>query len=120
VVVSALVRLHVARLALVVAALDEVGRIRETLAQDWSRCGGHKPSAAEDWHSEGFGDAEVIAWLEAGVPFVGNAKMLDEVGITPSDVRREHFDGVTLGLAFARGDVTLAKVQRIVNGPEVG
>jgi glyoxylase-like metal-dependent hydrolase (beta-lactamase superfamily II) len=51
---------------------------------------------------------------------VGAAAELRAVQLEPRDVAGEHADGVTLGLAFARGEVTLAEVQRAVLGEEVG
>lgn len=97
---------------------DELARIRETLTQTWPRCGGHTPSAAEDWAGMFTAD-RVEEWLEAGVPFVLAAEDLEIVGIDPRDVRREVEDGITLGLAFALGELSLAEVQRIVLGGEV-
>jgi hypothetical protein len=97
----------------------DLGFIRETLAETWPRCGGHTPSAAEDWLAAGFDHADVEAWLERGVFTVGAAEDLDRVGLGPRDVAREHADGVTLGLAFARAELTLAQVQRAVLGGEV-
>lgn len=93
---------------------DEVARIRETLAQTWPRCEGHTPSAAEDWHLAGFADERVVQWLEVGVFTVGSAEALELAYIEPRDVMREVEDGVTLGLAYARGELTIAQVQAIV------
>jgi hypothetical protein len=110
----------------VVGPAPGIARIRETLAETWPRCGGHEPSAAEDWDREGFSAERVEAWLEVGVPFSLNAEQLEEARVEPADVLREHADGVTLGLAFARGglafargELTIAQVQRAVLGPEV-
>jgi hypothetical protein len=93
--------------------------IRMTQMQTWPRCDGHTPSDAEDWARE-FTANEVEAWLEVGVFTVGSACDLDTVGIEPRDVMREHVDGVTLGLAFARGELTIAQVQLLVLGEEIG
>jgi len=63
-------------------------------------------------------DAEpgLVAWLEAGVPWATSAAELRAVGITPRDVARELDQGWSIGLIFARGDLTLAEVQRMVVG----
>lgn len=98
------------------AALDEFARITETIAQTWPRCDGETPSPAEHWHRAGLDDAEVVAWLEAGVPWATSAAELRAVGITPRDVARELDQGWSIGLIFARGDLTLAEVQRMVVG----
>ena len=102
------------------AQVDELARISETVAQSWSRCDGETPSPAEHWHHAGFVDADVVAWLEAGVPWATSAAELRRVGITPRDVAREldRATGWSLGLVFARGDLTLAEVQRVVLGKE--
>jgi len=102
------------------AELTEFERIAETVAQTWSRCDGETPSPAERWHRAGFVDADVVAWLEAGVPWATSAAQLRDVGITPRDVAREldRATGWSLGLVFARGDLTLAEVQRVVLGKE--
>ena len=102
------------------AQVDELARIAETVAQTWSRCDGETPSPAERWHRAGFVDADVVAWLEAGVPWATSAAQLRDVGITPRDVAREldRATGWSLGLVFARGDLTLAEVQRVVLGKE--
>lgn len=101
-----------------VAHLDELERIAETVAQTWPRLDGETPSPAEHWLAAGFADVDVIAWLEAGVPWSTSAAQLRGVGITPRDVARELEQGWSLGLIFARGDLTLAEVQRLVCGEE--
>lgn len=101
-----------------IAQLDELERIAETVAQPWPRLDGETPSPAEHWHSAGCVDAEVVAWLEAGVPWSTSAAQLRGVGIGPRDVARELEQGWSLGLIFARGDLTLAEVQRLVLGKE--
>lgn len=102
--------------------LSELEAIAETVAQTWSRCDGETPSPADHWHRAGFADAEVVAWLEAGVPWATSAAQLRGVGVEPRDVARELDRGASwsLGLVFARGDVTLAEVQRLVVGKGVG
>jgi len=94
--------------------------IAETVEQTWPRCDGERPSEAHHWLAAGLDDAAVVAWLEAGVPWASAAAELRAVQIEPRDVAGEHADGVTIGLAFARGELTLAEVQRAVLGEEVG
>ena len=105
---------------LLVLAVAELERIAETVEQRWSRLDGERPSPAEQWIKAGFVDADVVAWLEAGVPWATSAAQLRDVGITPRDVAREldRATGWSLGLVFARGDLTLAEVQRVVLGKE--
>lgn len=55
-------------------------------------------------------DAEVVAWLEAGVPWSTAARQLRDAGIVPREVAGQYEVGVTLGLAFSRGEVTLDRV----------
>ena len=100
------------------AELTEFERIAETVAQTWSRCDGERPSEAHHWLAAGLDDAAVVAWLEVGVPWASAAAELRAVHLAPRDVAGEHADGVTLGLAFSRGEVTLAEVQRAVLGEE--
>lgn len=100
------------------AQLDELERIAETVEQPWPRLDGERPSPAEQWLARGILDAEVVAWLEAGVPWATSAAELRAVGITPRDVARELEQGWSLGLIYARGDLDLAKVQRLVAGEE--
>lgn len=104
------------------AQLAELERTAETVEQTWPRCDGEQPSPAEQWHRAGFTDADVVAWLEAGVPWATSAAQLRDIGVTPRDVAREFDRGASwsLGLVFARGDLTLAEVQRLVVGKEVG
>lgn len=96
------------------AQLADLALIAETVAQTWPRLDGEVPSPAEQWLARGFDDAEVVAWLEAGVPWATSAAELRAVGITPRDVARELDQGWSIGLIFARGDLTLAEVQRMV------
>lgn len=100
------------------AQLDDLALIAETVAQPWPRVDGEVPSPAEQWLARGFLDAEVVAWLEAGVPWATSAAELRAVGITPRDVSRDVEQGWSLGLVFARGDLDLAEVQRLVAGEE--
>lgn len=53
------------------------------------------------------------------MPWASAAAELRAVGIGSRDVAGEHADGVTLGLAFARREVSLAEVQRAVLGEVV-
>lgn len=92
-----------------VRQLEEQRAIAETLAQSWPRLDGETPDPAVHWQAAGFCDAEVVAWLEVGVPWVGMALELREAGVEPRAVGREWESGCTLGLAFARGDVSLAR-----------
>lgn len=100
------------------AQLDELERIAETVVQDWPRCDGETPSPAELWHRAGFADADVVAWLEAGVPWSTSAAELRRVGVMPRDVAKLAGDW-TLGLVYARGEVSLAEVQALVVGDRV-
>ena len=102
------------------AKLDELEAIAETVEQVWPRCDGERPSEAHHWADQGFSDAEVVAWLEVGVPWSTAAAELRAVDLVPRDVAGEHADGVTIGLAFARRELTLAEVQRAALGEEVG
>lgn len=101
------------------AQLDELEAIAETVEQAWSRLDGEHPSEAHHWLDQGFRDAEVVAWLEAGVPWATSAAALRDVGIEPRDVARLDGD-FTLGLRFARAELTLAEVQRALLGKESG
>lgn len=87
---------------------DELA-IAETVEQDWPRCG-DRIDAALVWVEAGFDDAEVIAWLEAGVPRTAAAYRLAAAGIEPREVGRDFETDVSLGLAFTRGDVSLEQV----------
>lgn len=84
--------------------------LEQTLEQDWPRCGGEQPDGADAWIYAGFEDAEVVAWLEVGVFKAAAAVRLRDAGFAPRDVLREHNSGVSLGLAFARGDASLRAV----------
>lgn len=71
--------------------------IQQTVAQPWPRCCGERIDGATVWLSAGFSDPEVVAWLEAGV-------------YTAAAAVRLALAGVTLGLAFTRGDVSVGQV----------
>lgn len=95
----------------------ELVDIAETVEQAWPRLDGEHPSEAHHWADQGFDDAEVEAWLEAGVPWATSAAQLRDAKLEPRDVAR--LDGeVTLGLRFARGELTIEAVQRRVLGEE--
>lgn len=102
------------------AQLADLALIAETVAQSWPRCDGERPSPAEHWHRAGLADPEVVAWLEAGVPWATPAAQLRDADLAPRDVARELEQGWSLGLVFARGDLTLAEVLRLVAGEEGG
>lgn len=96
----------------------ELVDIAETVEQPWPRLDGERPSEAHHWADKGFSDPEVLAWLEAGVPWATSAAQLRDARLHPRDVAR--LDGeVTLGLRFARGEMALAEIQRAVLGEEM-
>ncbi len=99
--------------------LDELEAIAETVEQAWPRCDGERPSEAHHWLAAGLDDDAVVAWLEVGVYAASAAAELRAVQLEPRDVAGEHADGVTIGLAFARRELTLAEVQRAALGEEV-
>lgn len=84
--------------------------IRETVSQPWPRCA-DRIDPAEAW-APYFTDPEVISWLESGVPTAAAAIRLRRAGVTPDQARREYEPDVTLGLAFARGDITAEQLLR--------
>jgi hypothetical protein len=96
--------------------LAEQRLIAETLAQPWPRLDGETPDPAHHWQAAGFDDAGIVAWLEVGVFGSASAQQLRDAGITPREVGRQHEPDTTLGLAFARGELTreqlLAEVDR--------
>jgi hypothetical protein len=96
--------------------LAEQRLIAETLAQPWPRLDGETPDQAHAWQAAGFVDAQVVAWLEVGVPWASPAAELRDAGVAPREVVGQYEVGVTLGLAFARGDLEmeqlLAEVRR--------
>ena len=103
------------RTALLIRAardFSECERIAVTLAQPWPRLGGETPDPAQHWIAAGFRDAEVIAWMEAGVPWAKPAAALRDADVDPCKLAREWEPGVSLGLGFARGDVELEQVLR--------
>jgi hypothetical protein len=91
--------------------LAEQRLIAETLAQPWPRLDGETPDQAHAWQAAGFVDAQVVAWLEVGVFGSHSAQQLRDAGITPREVGGQHEIDVTLGLAFARGAVSLERVR---------
>ena len=93
--------------------LDELEHIAETVAQPWPRLRGEDPDHAVHWVAAGFTDAEVIAWLEAGVPWSTVAQQLRGAGVEPREVGGEYEPDITLGLAFALGDVSVDDVLRL-------
>lgn len=94
-----------------VAAGEQLLAIDETVTQHRPRqLDGEEPDQAQHWVAEGFTDEGVVAWLEAGVPWAMHARQLRDAGVTPREVGGQHEVGVTLGLTFARGEVTLDQV----------
>lgn len=87
-------------------------QLRRTTAQPWPRCADDRIDDASLWAFAGFTDAEVIAWLEAGVPRVAAAVRLDRAGVAAREVGGQFEIGVTLGLAYCRGDVSLEQIRR--------
>lgn len=78
---------------------------------------GEEPDQAHHWIAEGFDDAAVVAWLEAGVPWATHAQQLRDAGVSPREVAGQYEVDVTLGLAFARGEVTLGQVLSLRRRP---
>lgn len=98
-------RLH-PTLAAQLLAIDETVRLHRPRQLD-----GEEPEQAQHWWAAGFlRDADVVAWLEAGVPWSTSAQQLRDAGVTPREVAGQYEVGVTLGLAFARGEVSLDRV----------
>jgi len=95
-----------------VAAGEQLLAIDETVTQHRPRqLDGEEPEQAQHWWAAGFlRDADVVAWLEAGVPWSTSAQQLRDAGVTPREVAGQYEVGVTLGLAFARGEVSLDRV----------
>lgn len=93
-----------------VEQLAELARIEETLAQPWPRLDGEEPDPSKHWLAAGLTDAEVVEWLEVGIPWASHAKQLRDAGVAPREVGGEWDTDVTLGLAFAIGAVSLAQV----------
>lgn len=93
------------------AAGEQLLAIDETVTQHRPRqLDGEEPDQAQHWVAERFTDADVVEWLEAGVPWAMHARQLRDAGVTPREVGGQHEVDVTLGLAFARGEVTLEQV----------
>lgn len=89
--------------------LRELEAIEETIGESWPRVG-EAIDEARTWQAMGFVDAQVVEWLEAGVSWATVAAHLRDAGVAPREVGGEYELGVTLGLAFLRGDVTLDQV----------
>lgn len=87
-----------------------LARLRETVQQDWPRCGGDRIDAAEGWLYTHHTDDQVIAWLEVGVYTAAAAIRLARAGVEPREVGGEFETDVTLGLAFTRGDVSVDRL----------
>lgn len=104
-----------ARAAADVRRTQRKTELEETLEQEWPRCDGEQLDGADAWIFAGFEDAEVVAWLEVGVYRAAAAVRLRDVGIVPRDLLVEHSNGVTLGLAFCRGEVSLQDARREVD-----
>lgn len=90
--------------------LEEQRMIAETLAQPWPRLDGETPDQAQHWQRAGFDDAQVLLWLQAGVPWASKAAELRDAGVAPREVGREFDTDVALGLAYARGEVSLEQL----------
>ncbi len=78
---------------------------------------GEEPDQAHHWIAAGFSDADVVAWLEVGVPWSTSAQQLRDAGVSPREVGGEYEPDITLGLAFARGEVSLREVFALRRGP---
>lgn len=89
-----------------------LANIRETVEQDWPRCGGERIDGAEVWARQ-WSDAEVMVWLEAGVYTAAAAVRLALAGVAPREVGGEYEPDITLGLAFALGVVDLDQVLKL-------
>lgn len=91
--------------------LAALARIAEVVADHRpAALDGEEPDQAEHWLAAGFDDAAVIDWIEAGVPWSAPAAALRDAGLRPAQVRGQWEIGVTLGLAFARGEVSLEQL----------
>lgn len=102
------VRLEVALGRMPAGVGEQLLAIDETVTQHRPRqLDGEEPDQAQHWVAERFTDDAVVAWLEAGVPWAMHARQLRDAGVTPREVAWQHEVGVTLGLAFSRGEVTL-------------
>ena len=93
--------------------VENLAAIAETVKQSWPRCGGERIDPADAW-SPYFTDAQVVAWLEAGVFTAAAAIRLINAGWLPRDVAGQYEVGVTYGLSFARGDISFAQLLREV------
>lgn len=90
--------------------LEEQRLIAETLAQPWPRLDGETPDPAHHWQRAGFDDAQVLLWLQTGVPWASKAAELRDAGVAPREVGREFDTDVAIGLTFARGELTLEQL----------
>lgn len=76
--------------------------------------------AAGEWVAAGFDDAEEVGeWLDAGCLTAAEARRLDDAGVTPEQAALRTADGAggaedTLARKFARGELSLAEVRRIL------
>ena len=64
----------------------ELAAIEETLRQPWPRTNGHALGEANVWLANGFDDAQVVAWLEAGVFRPITARFLQLERIEPREL----------------------------------
>lgn len=86
-------------------AIDETVRLHRPRQLD-----GEEPDQAQHWLAAGLADVDVVAWIEAGVYGSTSAQQLRDAGVAPREVAGEYESGVTLGLAFARGEVSIERV----------
>lgn len=94
----------------------ELAAIEETLRQPWPRTNGHALGEANVWLANGFDDAQVVAWLEAGVFRPITARFLQLERIEPRELGQEFSAGASLGYAFCAGLCSFKAVKRIVEG----
>lgn len=90
--------------------------IEETLRQPWPRTNGQDLGEAHVWIANGFEDAQVVAWLEAGVFRPITARFLQLERIEPRELGREFSAGQSLGYAFCAGLCSFKTLKRIVEG----
>ncbi len=94
-----------------VAAGEQLLALDETITLHRPRqLDGEEPDQAQHWVAEGFDDGGVVAWLEAGVPWAMHARQLRDAGVAPREVAGQFEVDVTLGLAFARGELSLEQL----------
>lgn len=103
------------------AILREAGPIAETLAHyDAARLrdvdprditGNDAEATARIWASYGFDDAQVQAWLDAGIYVPGVAGDLAHFGVSPfGEWAGEDFAGMPLGVALCEGHCNAGEV----------